>query len=41
MRATAMLDNGQQVQCWMYAYNRNPGTAPLISDGDYNKHLAA
>jgi gamma-glutamylcyclotransferase (GGCT)/AIG2-like uncharacterized protein YtfP len=37
----AMLDDGRRVQCWIYVYNRNPGLAPPISDGDYQKYRAA
>lgn len=40
-QTTAVLDDGRKVQCWIYVYNRNPGSAPLVSDGDYQKYQAA
>jgi gamma-glutamylcyclotransferase (GGCT)/AIG2-like uncharacterized protein YtfP len=29
------LAGGRVLRCWVYVYNRNPGTAPLIADGRY------
>jgi gamma-glutamylcyclotransferase (GGCT)/AIG2-like uncharacterized protein YtfP len=29
------LDDGGRVSCWVYVYNRDPGPAPPIPDGDY------
>lgn len=29
------LSNGQKCICWVYAYNRSPGSARLVSHGDY------
>jgi gamma-glutamylcyclotransferase (GGCT)/AIG2-like uncharacterized protein YtfP len=29
------LDDGTRLACWVYVYNRDPGQAPLIPDGDY------
>jgi gamma-glutamylcyclotransferase (GGCT)/AIG2-like uncharacterized protein YtfP len=40
-KAEATLANGQQVDCWMYVYNSDPGTAPLLADGIYPKTKAA
>lgn len=40
-KAEATLTNGQQVYCWMYVYNDDPGTAPLLADGVYPKTKAA
>lgn len=40
-RATARLDDGRELRCWMYVYNRDPGDAPIISGGDYTKSKAA
>ncbi|MCA1850265.1 MAG: gamma-glutamylcyclotransferase [Acidobacteria bacterium] len=39
-RAAAMLEDGQVIQCWVYVYNRDPGSAPLIPGGDYAKSQA-
>lgn len=35
------LDDAQSVRCWIYTYNQDPGTAPLISGGDYKEYQAA
>lgn len=40
-RATVKLDDGRELECWMYVYNRDPGNAPLVSGGDYMKSKAA
>jgi gamma-glutamylcyclotransferase (GGCT)/AIG2-like uncharacterized protein YtfP len=29
------LAGGGRLSCWVYVYNRDPGAAPLIPDGDY------
>jgi gamma-glutamylcyclotransferase (GGCT)/AIG2-like uncharacterized protein YtfP len=29
------LADGTSVSCWVYVYNRDPGPAPRIPDGDY------
>src|SRR5947209_12500940 len=29
------LADGRRVECWVYVYNRDPGPAPLIPDGDF------
>ena len=31
------LESGGTLQCWVYVYNRNPGSAPIFSGGIYNK----
>jgi gamma-glutamylcyclotransferase (GGCT)/AIG2-like uncharacterized protein YtfP len=31
----AELADGRTLVCWIYAYNRDPGLAPLVPDGDY------
>ncbi|HYH84697.1 MAG TPA: gamma-glutamylcyclotransferase family protein [Pyrinomonadaceae bacterium] len=40
-RTTATLDDGRKVECWVYVYNRDPSSAPLVSGGDYAKIEAA
>ena len=40
-KTRARLTDGNQVDCWMYVYNADPGTAPLLADGDYSKTRAA
>src|SRR5205085_4012333 len=30
------LSDNRKLKCWLYVYNRNPGTAPLIVDGNYD-----
>ena len=40
-RAMIALDDGEILSCWIYLYNRDPGTAPLVSGGDYTKSRAA
>lgn len=40
-RKTAILEDGRRIHCWVYVYNRDPGTAPVVSSGDYQKHRAA
>jgi gamma-glutamylcyclotransferase (GGCT)/AIG2-like uncharacterized protein YtfP len=29
------LADGATVSCWVYVYNRDPGAAALVPDGDY------
>jgi gamma-glutamylcyclotransferase (GGCT)/AIG2-like uncharacterized protein YtfP len=31
------LAAGGTLQCWVYAYNRNPGSAPVIQDGRFRR----
>jgi gamma-glutamylcyclotransferase (GGCT)/AIG2-like uncharacterized protein YtfP len=40
-KTRARLTNGHQVDCWVYVYNDDPGTAPLVVDGNYSKSEAA
>ncbi|MDQ2936382.1 MAG: gamma-glutamylcyclotransferase [Acidobacteriota bacterium] len=40
-KARATLLDGPQMDCWMYVYNDDPGTAPLLADGNYSKTKAA
>ena len=40
-RVRANLTSGNYVDCWMYVYNRDPGTAPILADGVYSKTRAA
>jgi len=40
-KAKATLLDGPQIDCWMYVYNHDPGTAPLLADGTYSKTKAA
>jgi gamma-glutamylcyclotransferase (GGCT)/AIG2-like uncharacterized protein YtfP len=39
-RASVKLEDGRELQCWMYVYNRDPGAAPLVPGGDYAKSKA-
>lgn len=40
-KAKATLLDGPQVDCWMYIYNHDPGSAPLLADGTYSTTKAA
>lgn len=40
-KAKATLLDGRKVDCWMYVYNDDPGTAPLLADGIYSSTRAA
>ncbi|HKC62432.1 MAG TPA: gamma-glutamylcyclotransferase family protein [Pyrinomonadaceae bacterium] len=35
------LSDNRNQRCWLYVYNKNPGAAPLIVSGDYEKYKAA
>jgi gamma-glutamylcyclotransferase (GGCT)/AIG2-like uncharacterized protein YtfP len=35
------LPDGRKLNCWVYVYNRNPGVAPLVVSGNYEKYKAA
>jgi gamma-glutamylcyclotransferase (GGCT)/AIG2-like uncharacterized protein YtfP len=37
-RCLVKLQNGKKLLCWMYTYNRAPGAAPAVGNGDYSKH---
>ncbi len=41
MKVPVRLRDGRKINSWVYTYNRNPGRAPLIADGDYRKSRAA
>lgn len=40
-KVKATLLDGPKVDCWMYVYNDDPGTAPLLADGIYSTTKAA
>ena len=40
-RRDVTLTDGRKLDCWVYIYNRDPGSAPLVSGGDYAKFKAA
>jgi gamma-glutamylcyclotransferase (GGCT)/AIG2-like uncharacterized protein YtfP len=35
VRRKATLADGRIQDCWIYAYNRDPGSAPQVASGDY------
>jgi gamma-glutamylcyclotransferase (GGCT)/AIG2-like uncharacterized protein YtfP len=35
LRCEAELTDGRLIPCWIYVYNRDPGTAALVAHGDY------
>jgi gamma-glutamylcyclotransferase (GGCT)/AIG2-like uncharacterized protein YtfP len=35
-KVRARLIDGDQIDCWMYVYNDDPGTAPILADGVYS-----
>ena len=37
MKSSVTLDEGGELQCWIYVYNREPGEAPLMADGKYSQ----
>jgi gamma-glutamylcyclotransferase (GGCT)/AIG2-like uncharacterized protein YtfP len=37
VEAVATLADGRALACWVYAYNRDVGSAPLIAHGDYRR----
>ena len=39
LKAPVLLSDGQQLECWLYAYNDWVSTGRLIESGDYVKHL--
>jgi len=41
VKSSAQLSDGRDVESWIYVYNRDPGKAPLITDGNYRKSKAA
>ena len=38
--AAAATTDGAVLDCWIYVYNREPGNAPLLPDGDYSQYAA-
>ena len=36
-RCLSVLESGREVATWIYVYNRDPGTAPVIANGDFTK----
>ncbi len=36
-RRVVSLRDGKKIECWIYAYNRPPGSATPLPDGDYSK----
>ena len=40
-QAVVKLSDGRELGCWVYVYNQDPGTAPLIKSGDYINSKAA
>jgi gamma-glutamylcyclotransferase (GGCT)/AIG2-like uncharacterized protein YtfP len=37
VQAPVALEVGGVLRCWVYAYNRDPGRAPLLADGRYRR----
>jgi gamma-glutamylcyclotransferase (GGCT)/AIG2-like uncharacterized protein YtfP len=35
LRCDAEFADGRVLNCWIYVYNRDPGSVPLVPDGDY------
>jgi gamma-glutamylcyclotransferase (GGCT)/AIG2-like uncharacterized protein YtfP len=35
------VSDGRRLESWIYVYNRDPGTAPVIASGDYSQSQAA
>ena len=35
VRQMVTLEDGNKLTCWMYAYNRDPRSAPVVPGGDY------
>jgi gamma-glutamylcyclotransferase (GGCT)/AIG2-like uncharacterized protein YtfP len=35
VECSVLLDSGRTCHCWVYAYARDPGRAPIITGGDY------
>jgi gamma-glutamylcyclotransferase (GGCT)/AIG2-like uncharacterized protein YtfP len=34
-KCRAVLQDGRKITCWIYEYNRDPGSAKLVPGGDY------
>lgn len=37
---TATTSGGRRVRCWVYEYNGDPGSARLLTHGNYRRHRA-
>jgi gamma-glutamylcyclotransferase (GGCT)/AIG2-like uncharacterized protein YtfP len=37
VRGIAVLESGRKIGCWIYVYNHDPGSAPLLKDGKFPK----
>jgi gamma-glutamylcyclotransferase (GGCT)/AIG2-like uncharacterized protein YtfP len=35
VKSPVTLEDGRALQCWLYVYNQDPGSAPLVQMGDY------
>jgi len=35
VRETVRLESGGELKCWIYVYNRNPGSAPVLAEGRF------
>ena len=35
VKCRVRMNSGQELTCWMYVYNRDPGPAAVIPHGDY------
>jgi len=35
VRETVTLESGGKLECWIYVYNRDPGSAPVIAEGRF------
>jgi len=33
VRTSVLLESGRAIECWVYIYNRDPGTALILKDG--------
>jgi len=35
VRETVTLESGLEIECWIYVYNRDPGSAPVLAGGRF------
>lgn len=40
-RHPVVLSDGSVLDCWIYEYNRKPGSAPIVASGRYRKAAVA
>jgi gamma-glutamylcyclotransferase (GGCT)/AIG2-like uncharacterized protein YtfP len=40
-KSLVTLQDGSQLECWVYLYNRDPKSAPLVVGGDYLRSKGA